>query len=302
MPSFRNPENLSTDDLRRLLIQKQRAAHQDRLENYRKSGRVVRLTRNPANLPLESLVSHPIDDTIETKNGNVTASKQRNIINGLLLFVELAAVGGLLFVLASGMNLVQQLNKEVVSAIQQPTLTSTPLITAVVLPSGHTPPNSPGGAQPNVGEIPEHLRPLVQSFAAIPVPTQGPEQAIRIQIPAINIDAPIVQGDGWEQLKKGVGQHIGSSNPGITGNLVLSAHNDIYGEIFKNLDKLKQGDTVIIYTSVRQISYVVSKTELVSPTQVDTMSASSSPTLTLISCYPYMVDNQRIIVKASIGN
>ena len=43
---------------------------------------------------------------------------------------------------------------------------------------------------------------MVQSLANIPIPTAAPDQAIRIQIPAINIDAPIVQGDGWEQLKK----------------------------------------------------------------------------------------------------
>ena len=72
-------------------------------------------------------------------------------------------------------------------------------------------------------EIPQHLQPLVQSLVNIPLPTPGPEQANRIQIPAIGIDAPIVQGDGWETLKKGVGQHIGSADPGEKGNVVLSA-------------------------------------------------------------------------------
>lgn len=132
------------------------------------------------------------------------------------------------------MNLIRELNQEVVSALEQPTLTPTPLIVAIVLPSGHTPPTSPGGAQPNEAEIPEHLRPLVQSLANIAVPTPGPQQAIRIQIPALGVDAPIVQGDGWEQLKKGVGQHVGTANPGENGNVVLSAHNDIFGEIFRD--------------------------------------------------------------------
>ena len=119
-------------------------------------------------------------------------------------------------------------------------------IVAIVLPSGHTPPTTAGGARPNEAEIPEHLRPLVQSLANIPLPTPGPEQAIRIQVPALNVDAPVVQGDGWEQLKKGVAQHLPSTNPGKAGNMVLSAHNDIFGEIFRNLDKLKPGDEVIV--------------------------------------------------------
>jgi sortase A len=207
---------------------------------------------------------------------------------------------GLLFVLLNGINLIRELNQEVAAALEQPTLTPTPLIGVVVLPSGHTPPNSPGGAQPNEAEIPEHLRPLVQSLADIPLPTPGPEQATRVQIPALGIDAPVVQGDGWEQLKKGVGQHIGTANPGEKGNLVLSAHNDIFGEIFRELDRLKNGDEVVIYTNQRSYTYVVNQSQIVEPTQVEVMEATSQPTVTLISCYPYLVDNQRIVVTARL--
>ena len=172
----------------------------------------------------------------------------------------------------------------------------------MVLPSGHTPPNSPEGAQPNEAEIPEHLKPLVQSLANLPVPTPGVEQAIRIQIPAIGVDAPVVQGDGWEQLKKGVAQHIGTADPGQTGNVVLSAHNDIFGEIFRHLDKLKPGDEVIVFTNQKQYTYVVDGTQLVEPTAVDVMAPTGSPALTLISCYPYLVDKQRIVVRANLQN
>ena len=111
----------------------------------------------------------------------------------------LAAVVGFIFLVFNGLNLIRELNQEVAAALEQPTLTPTPLIVAVVLPSGHTPPNAAGGTRPNDAEIPEHLKPLVQSLADIPVPTPGPKQAVRIQIPAIGIDAPVVQGDGWEQ-------------------------------------------------------------------------------------------------------
>ena len=160
--------------------------------------------------------------------------------------------------------------------------------------------DSPGGAQPNEAEIPEHLRPLVQSLASVPIPTPSPQQAIRIQIPAIGVDAPVVQGDGWEQLKKGVGQHIGTALPGQDGNLVLSAHNDIFGEIFRHLDQLSPGDEVIVYTSQRSFTYVISGWEVVEPTQVEVMAPTKDPTATLISCYPYRVDNKRIVVKAQL--
>jgi sortase A len=168
----------------------------------------------------------------------ISQKRSRSILDRLLVVIEVAAVGGLIFVLLSGLNLLRDLNREVSSALVQPTLTPTPLIRAVVLPSGHTPPDSQGSTRPNEAEIPEHLRPLVQNLAMLPVPTPGPEQANRIQIPAIQVDAPVVQGDGDEQLKKGVGQTIGSANPGQEGNLILSAHNDVFGEIFRELDLL----------------------------------------------------------------
>jgi sortase A len=249
---------------------------------------------------LDSLRSGTIDEPDESSSKANRRPGRKRILDGLLLAIEILAIGGLLFVLFNGINLIKELNQEVVSAIEQPTLTPTSLIEAIVLPSGHTPPTSPGGAQPNEAEIPEHLRPLVQSLANIPIPTPGPQQAIRIQIPAIGIDAPIVQGDGWEQLKKGVGQHVGTANPGENGNVVLSAHNDIFGEIFRDLDRLKPGDEIIIYTNQEPFSFLVTATRVVDPTQVEVMDPTTQPTVTLISCYPYMVDDQRIVVTARI--
>jgi sortase A len=168
------------------------------------------------------------------------------------------------------------------------------------LPSGHTPPTSPDGGQPNDAEIPESLRPLVQSLPPPIIPTQGPSQALRIIVPAINVDSQVVQGDGWEQLKKGVAQHLGTADPGQPGNLVLSAHNDIFGQIFRRLDELAPGDEVQLYTASQVFTYVITGTRLVQPTEVSVMDATPHPSLTLISCYPYLIDNQRIVVFADL--
>ena len=142
----------------------------------------------------------------------------------------------------------------------------------------------------------------MQSLASIPIPPPSASQAVRIQIPALKVDAPVVQGDGWEQLKKGVAQHIGSADPGDQGNVILSAHNDVYGELFRYLDKLRPGDQVILYTQQRQYTYVVDRSQIVKPTQVEVMAATQEPTVTLISCYPYLVDTDRIVVIAKISN
>ncbi len=297
------PEELSEQELRRLLLDKRRVARRQRLERFRRTGRAVMLAPDLPPAALEEWRTSPLDETPkESLLPESARSPRRRWMDRILLVVEILAVLGLAGILFNGMGLLRTLNQEVAAALQQPTLSPTPLITAVVLPSGHTPPTSPGGAQPNEAEIPEHLRPLVQSLANLPIPTRGPEQAIRIQIPSIQVDAPVVQGDGWDQLKKGVGQYIGSANPGQTGNVVLSGHNDVYGEVFKRLDELEPGNTIIIFTINRQYVYVVSGSQIVEPTQVEVMAPTSDPTLTLISCYPYLIDNKRIVVFAKLQN
>jgi sortase A len=93
-----------------------------------------------------------------------------------------------------------------------------------------------------------------------------------------------------------VGHHIGTANPGERGNLVLSAHNDVFGEIFRYLDQLKPGDEVIIYSGSQRYRYEISQSRIVEPTEVGVMAPTNEPTVTLISCYPYLVDNKRIAV------
>lgn len=299
MTRRRSVEDLSIDELRHLLIEKRRTERQRRLEKFRRSGRVVLVEPQPARSAFEALGSGIQEDIAEDETIR-RPQRKRVVLDRLLLFIEIAAVLGLAFVLFNGVSIIRNLNQEVASVLEQPTLTPTALIQAVVLPGGHTPPNQPGGGRFNEAEIPEHLRPMVQALAALPIPTPSPEQAVRIQIPAIGVDAPVVQGDGEEQLKKGVGQYIGSPNPGQTGNLVLSAHNDIFGEIFRDLDRLKPGDEVIVYTSQRTYTYAIKQTQIVEPTQVEVMGPTREPVVTLISCYPYMVNKQRIVVTADL--
>jgi sortase A len=293
VPRKKSLEDLSVEELRRLIVEKRRADRQERLERFRKTGRAISLTSEFDSPRIDDLRTESPDEP----EGVSSKSGVRRILDGFLFLVEILAVVGLVLVIFNGLEVIRELNQEVADALEQPTLTPTPLIVAVVLPSGHTPPNSPGGAQPNEAEIPEHLRPLVQSLAQIPIPTQGPNQASRVQIPAIDVDAPVVQGDGWEQLKKGVGQHIGTSNPGQDGNVVLSAHNDIFGEIFRDLDLLNPGDLIALHSSQQVYNYVVVESMVVEPTRVDVMDQTDDPEITLISCYPYLVDNKRIVVR-----
>jgi len=151
---------------------------------------------------------------------------------------------------------------------------------SVLLPGGHTPPNAPGGVQ---GE----------EYDKVP---------LRIQIPAISVDAPIVQGDGWEALKRGVGQKLGTSFPGENGVIMLSALNDVYGEIFRDLDHLQKGDQVILYTLSDRYVYIVDRVEFVSDVNFEVSVDPARPQmLILTSPYPYLKDTDWVVVYAFLA-
>lgn len=296
----KTPDDLTTEELRELLVEKRRKARMEHLERFRKTGRVITLITDVENQPDRPL---RLSSQSEPDPGGLEESQKvrtKRLLDRFLLAIEILAVIGLIFVIYHGIQILRDLDLQYAESLKPSTLTPTPLIVPVILPSGHTPPNASGVTQPNEAEIPAHLRPLFLSMADIPIPTPGPEQATQIKIPSIDVDAPIVQGDGWEQLKKGVGQYIGSTNPGQSGNMVLSAHNDVYGQIFRRLSDLQQGDQIIIYTPLHSFTYIVINSQIVEPTDVEVMAYTPEPTVTLISCYPYLIDNQRIVVQASL--
>ena len=213
----------------------------------------------------------------------------------MLLLLELAALAGLIFVVVSSLSELHVLNREVAEALETEQRT-TPVVSPVtVLPGGSLPPASEG-------TVPGQLRHLVQPGASIPIPTPGPQQASRIVIPAIKVDAPVVQGDGWEELKMGAGQRLGTANPGERGNVVISGHNDVYGEIFRYLEDLNIGDEVTIYAGDTPHKYLLVAKMVVEPTEVSLLEPTPNATLTLITCHPYMIDTQRLVVIAELAN
>lgn len=289
----KRPEDLSLREIRFLLVEKRRAWRNFRLEHFQRTRRVTPFLNEWNTVEVSANASSP-----GSKKARDIRAPHRTWPGYLLLVLEFLAVAGIIAIVVSSLSTLETLNRSVSAALIQPTLEPTPMIQAVVLPDGHTPPNRPGGAKPNEAEIPVHLRPVWQSLLNLPTPIPVIEQAIRIQIPAINVDAPVVQGDNWEQLKKGVAQHIGTPNPGEKGNIVLSGHNDIYGEVFRYLDRLNPGDIVILSTSQRQYTYVITGTQMVEPTAVEVMAPTPDARVALISCHPYLVDIHRIIVSA----
>ena len=287
-------EQLSDDELREILMQRRIRSREARIAAYRASGRVVNAENAPIN---EELIYNSQTKRIERQSGGRIFRR----IDVILMVIEILAVIGAIILLGRGSSILRSLNDEASRAFAVPTVTPTALIQAVVLPGGHTVPDAVGNASFNESEIPEHLRGLVSVRATAVVPVDSDAgRILRIGIAAIGVDAPVVQGDDWEALKSGVGLNASSGMPGKPGNVILSGHNDIFGQVFRELDRLKPGDEIMLLTEKNAYTYTVTGTRIVQPSQVEVMSQTDDSTLTLISCYPYLVDTQRIVVSAAL--
>ena len=101
---------------------------------------------------------------------------------------------------------------------------------------------------PVEASVPEIIKVVSQT------PSGSPERLI---IPSINLDSPIVglglNNKGEMDVTSGrtnkVGWYKDGVLPGLTGSAVLDAH--VFAA-FKNLDKVKPGDDIYVYTSTGQ--------------------------------------------------
>jgi sortase A len=319
MSDRRTVDELTIEELEQILIVKRREARAERMRRLQEIGRLPAEAALPHEdlVPLENGPPPPLPKIepnqprlydLEPLHGKKKREKRRKkqhnrpaptrlgrLRDKTLLVLEIGALLGLVAVLVFSLWNLKLLNQEYVDASQLiPTDVPTPLAGGI-LPGGHAPPEE-------AGSVPAHLRDLVEGEVAPPVsiPTPGPEAPTHIVIPAIEVDALIVEGDTPEQLKLGVGHHLYTANPGERGNMVLSAHNDIYGEIFRRLDDLELGDEVIVYAGEQPYRYFVTAKKIVESSEVSILAPTTKPVVTLFSCYPYMVDTHRIVVIAEL--
>ncbi|MBU0493351.1 MAG: class D sortase [Chloroflexi bacterium] len=217
----------------------------------------------------------------------------------LLTVVEVVTIIALVVVVILSLTNLATLNEEA-AAEQRLLLTPTAVSQAGALAHRAV---LPGSSQPPPGEeeIPPQFRPYLMPSTPVPLPTPGPRQGTRIVIKKIKVDAPVLEGDDWHTLKKGVGHSPGTANPGEAGNCVLSGHDDVYGEVFRYLSDLEPGDEVVVYTSDGHgFQYVVKTKFLVEPDAVEVMDPTADSVLTLITCYPYLIDTHRLIVVCTL--
>lgn len=119
-------------------------------------------------------------------------------------------------------------------------------------------------------------------------------------IRSLDLAAPIYVDTREVHLNRGVGLVAAMAMPGEPGNVGIAGHRDGHFRVLKNIET---GDAIEILTHDRTLRYRVLSTSIVERDDTSVLRATQSPTLTLVTCYPfYFVGRapQRFIVRGEL--
>jgi sortase A len=141
---------------------------------------------------------------------------------------------------------------------------------------------------------------------AAPAPVAAPARpppggaVALLRIPRIGVEQVVVEGVSVGQLKRGPGHYPGTPLPGEAGNSAVAGHRTTYGSPFYHLDRLRSGDEILVTTRAGEHRYVVSRTTVVRPDQVEVLDQTGDARLTLTTCHPRFSASQRLVVVARL--
>ena len=134
-----------------------------------------------------------------------------------------------------------------------------------------------------------------------------------IRIPRFGDDYAnsIVEGSDMAFLNSGAFGHYEETQlPGAVGNFALAAHRQTYGAALRDVEELQPGDPIIVQTENAYLIYKKTDDYIVFPEEADALypvprQPGVEPTqrlLTLTTCHPPFVSNQRWIVHAEFDH
>lgn len=123
-----------------------------------------------------------------------------------------------------------------------------------------------------------------------------------VDIPKINLKLPIYHGTSNSVLVKGAGHIVTTQLPTTQASVhpVLTGHTGSIGHIFfDNITQLNEGDIFQVTVLNRHMSYQVDKITVIEPTDTSAIQPELGKNwITLLTCYPYGLNNKRYLVRA----
>jgi sortase A len=144
-------------------------------------------------------------------------------------------------------------------------------------------------------------RALAAPHSAMFAPLARGELIGRVDIPRLKLSAAVAEGDDDKTLRKAIGHLPETPLPWHRrGNVAIAAHRD---GLFRRLEHVRVNDEIRVVTRFGEYFYRVKRTRIVDPDDMWVIAHTPTPTITLITCYPFsFVGNapQRFIVQAEL--
>jgi len=127
---------------------------------------------------------------------------------------------------------------------------------------------------------------------------QTPPTLAILRIPRLNIEVPVHDGTTDAVLDLAAGRIELTALPGTPGNVGIAAHRDGF---FRALKDIKEGDTLVLDTPVKEEQYRVEWIRITTPEDVSVIDPTPGAAVTLVGCYPFYHKGaapKRFIVRA----
>ena len=122
-----------------------------------------------------------------------------------------------------------------------------------------------------------------------------------IEIPKIHVNIPIYHTTEETVLEKAAGHLEGSSLPvgGENTHAVIAAHRGLpSAALFTDLDQMTEGDHFLLHVLDETLCYEVDQISVVEPDDTTPLMVKTGKDLvTLLTCTPYGVNTQRLLVR-----
>jgi sortase A len=141
----------------------------------------------------------------------------------------------------------------------------------------------------------------VQAYARA-LKVAAPAALAVLRIPRIGLEGPVLPGTDEWTLDRGLGWIEGTARPGELGNVGIAGHRDGF---FRGLKDVKPGDAIEVTTVSGEQLFRIERISIVSPDDVGVLSPTSTPALTLVTCFPfYFVGSapERYVVRAVLSS
>jgi LPXTG-site transpeptidase (sortase) family protein len=145
-------------------------------------------------------------------------------------------------------------------------------------------------------------RHLVADFTARRLTAHVGQAVAVVQVPRINMNLVVVEGDGPAELRAGPGHRPGTPLPGKLGNSLIFGHRADWGGPFSGMAKMKVGDNVVVEGRDRQaVEFQVVSVKRVHEGDVRPLAASNDYRVTLVTGAGGRFSTDRLVVSAVSG-